>query len=214
MSSRSLCLLVLISGRDGSIIWRLGGRHNQFSDLSNGTAVNFSWQHDAREHHSENRITLFDNHVSETAHCKGKCRTRGLVLEIDSDKLTARRVHEYFHPESINSGAKGSLQVLETGNIFLAFGFNPAIVEFTSGGAPVLDIQLGNIGVGLQVNNAVYRASKYNWTGKPTWPPSVAIDTPGKGMLNTTIYLSWNGATNVASWSVVSAIAQYLIALS
>jgi hypothetical protein len=107
----------------------------------------------------------------------------------------------------------GNLQVLETGNVLLAFGFNPAVVEYTIGGVSVMGIQLGNISVGANRVNVVYRASKYNWTGKPTWPPNVAVDTPEKGMVNTTIYLSWNGATDVASWSVASAIAQHLIAL-
>jgi len=34
----------------GDVLWILGGQRNHFTDLSSGSATNFTWQHDARWH--------------------------------------------------------------------------------------------------------------------------------------------------------------------
>jgi hypothetical protein len=49
-----------------------------------------------------------------------------------------------------------------------------------------------------------YRVNKGDWKGNPSWPPSVAADAPNNSTLNATVYVSWNGATEVASWAIVS----------
>jgi len=47
---------------------------------------------------------------------------------------------------------------------------------------------------------ASYRGYKFEWTGTPTYPPSVAVEGSGSTV---TVYASWNGATEVARWQVV-----------
>jgi hypothetical protein len=214
ISSRNFALVALINGTDGSAIWRLGGRHNQFRDLSNGTATNFQWQHDARFHHNQSRITIFDNHVRKSAYCEEKCHTRGLLLEMDAYTMTARVLHQYTHPQGIDSRVMGSMQILGSDNILLGFGANPGIAEYTLDGIPVLDIQRGSIGVGEVVDMRVYRVSKHNWTGMPTWPPSIAVDASTRTTRDATVYVSWNGATEIASWVVVSLIFLGLLPLA
>lgn len=203
ISSRHLSLLALVDGKDGHPIWTLAGKRNQFEDLSNGTATNFGWQHDARFYHNQSHITMFDNHGEATGLCEGKCKSRGLHLEIDTVNMTARVVHEYFHPESINSGAMGGLQQLESGNVMIGWGHSPGFVEYKSDGTPVMDIQRGKIGVESLADMFAYRVYKHQWQGKPSWPPSAAVDAPSRTTSNATVYLSWNGATDVKSWAVV-----------
>ena len=41
-----------------------------------------------------------------------------------------------------------------------------------------------------------YRAYRFAWQGHPTSPPDIAVD-------GNKVYVSWNGATNVASWRVL-----------
>ncbi|KAH7162125.1 ASST-domain-containing protein [Dactylonectria estremocensis] len=204
ISSRHLSLLALISGQDGHPIWVLGGRRNQFLDLSDGKATNFGWQHDARFYKNQSHITMFDNHGEQTGPCApGGCKTRGLHLEIDTEGMTARIVQQYFHPERINSGAMGGLHSLDNGNVIIGWGYNPGYVEYTPDGKPVMDIQRGKLGEGFQADLFAYRVSKHDWTGRPRWLPSAAIDAPHRTTENATVYLSWNGATDIASWVVI-----------
>ncbi|KAH7329480.1 ASST-domain-containing protein [Stachybotrys elegans] len=204
VSSRHMNMLTFIDGKTGKPIWNLGGKRNEFKDLSDGKATNFGWQHDARFYKNQSHITMFDNHGERTGLCKGDCKTRGLHIEIDAAQKTARLVQEYYHPKGLDSGAMGGFQALESGNVMLGFGYNPGFVEFTPDGKPVMDIQRGNLGAGFLSDMFAYRVSKGKWTGRPTWPPSVAIDAPRKTALDATVYVSWNGATDVAQWAILA----------
>ncbi|KAI9166521.1 hypothetical protein HJFPF1_02628 [Paramyrothecium foliicola] len=204
ISARHMSFITLISGVTGDPIWVLGGKRNQFHDLSDGKATNIGWQHDARFFQDdETQITLFDNHGQSTGPCEhDKCKTRGLHLQIDPEAMTARVVQEYFHPQGIDSGAMGGFQTLENGNAMVGWGYNPGFVEFRPDGTPVLDVQRGRLGKELG-DMFAYRVSKGRWTGRPTWPPSLAIDAPEQSTMNATIYVSWNGATDVAEWAIL-----------
>ncbi|KAL7911344.1 Arylsulfotransferase domain-containing protein [Trichoderma velutinum] len=210
VSSRHMSVLTLIDGKDGHPIWILGGRQNQFTDLSNGAATNISWQHDARIITSssnitdETHITLFDNHGEYSGACQGKCQTRALRIAINQVLHTARVVSEFFHPESIDSGAMGGYQTLNSGNVMTGWGYYPGFVEYTSDGTPVMDIQRGTIGGEPLPDMFAYRVNKGDWAGNPSWPPSVTADAPNNSTLDATVYVSWNGATEVASWAIVS----------
>ncbi|KAL6804834.1 Arylsulfotransferase domain-containing protein [Trichoderma sp. SZMC 28013] len=206
-SNRHMSLLTLIDGKDGHPIWILGGRQNQFTDLSNGAATNISWQHDARIIPSSNttdetHITLFDNHGEYSGPCQGKCQTRALRIAVNQVLHTARVVSEFFHPENIDSGAMGGYQTLDSGNIMTGWGYYPGFVEYTSDGTPVMDFQRGAIGGEPLPDMFAYRVNKGDWKGSPSWPPSVAADAPNNSTLNATVYVSWNGATEVASWAI------------
>lgn len=203
VSSRHCSTLCLVDGKSGNLKWILGGKRNQFEDLSGGNATNFAWQHDARFYNSTH-ITMFDNHGEQTDSCKEKsCNTRGLHLEIDEQKMTVQVVHEYYHPEHVNSGAMGGFQHLDNGNVLLGWGYNPSIVEYKPDGTPVLDIQRGKIGSSLS-DMFAYRVNKHDWKGVPRWPPSIAVDYPARSTVNGTVFVSWNGATEVKEWIVVS----------
>ncbi|KAL6828717.1 Arylsulfotransferase domain-containing protein [Trichoderma camerunense] len=207
VSSRHMSILTLIDGKDGHPIWILGGRQNQFTDLSNGAATNISWQHDARIIPSSNitdetHITLFDNHGEYSGPCQGKCQTRALRIAVNQVLHTARVVSEFFHPENIDSGAMGGYQTLDSGNIMTGWGYYPGFVEYTSDGTPVMDFQRGAIGGEPLPDMFAYRVNKGDWKGNPSWAPSVAADAPNNSTLDATVYVSWNGATEVSSWAI------------
>jgi hypothetical protein len=46
-----------------------------------------------------------------------------------------------------------------------------------------------------------YRATVEQWVGKPLYPP---VGVARRSGAKTTIYASWNGATEVASWRVLA----------
>ena len=205
---RHMSSVALISGQDGHVIWVLGGKANQFTDLSSGNATNFGWQHDARFHlGNDSQITMFDNHGEQTNHCPSKesptCKTRGLHLELDYEVMTVKVLQEYWHPDGINSGAMGGMTTLKNGNVFLAWGYNPSYTEFAPDGSIVSSFNRGK--VPRQLNDMfAYRVAKGDWVGRPLWAPSIAVSRTGETTNNATVYLSWNGATEVATWALVS----------
>jgi hypothetical protein len=205
VSSRHLGMLTLIDGITGEPIWVLGGKLNQFKDLSNGQATNFAWQHHARFHANQTQITMFDNHGEQTDFCHAKgCKSRGLRLEIDTDAMTARVLNEYLYPEDENVGAMGAYQQLDSGNVLISFGHVPGFVEYKQDGTPVFDVQRGKLRVGNLADMFSYRIFKHDWVGNPTWPPSVAVNVPGNTTSDATVWVSWNGATEVDKWVVLA----------
>jgi hypothetical protein len=59
-------------------------------------------------------------------------------------------------------------------------------------------IDLGN---NKTATDYTYRAYRETWVGKPYYPPVIAA-VQGHGQ--TTIYASWNGATEVKTWQIFS----------
>lgn len=101
ISARYTHTVDYINGSDGSLLWVLGGKRNMFTDLSQGNATNFSWQHDARMHpvetfpetmdssshgarHGDGQLTqlltMFDNAAED--HARDRDASRGLLLEM------------------------------------------------------------------------------------------------------------------------------------
>jgi hypothetical protein len=89
----------------------------------------------------------------------------------------------------------GSIQPVTGGNEFVGWGSTPFFSEFTPSGKLVVDAVLPG-------SDVSYRTLLEPWRGQPLYPPSGAARTvSGK----TTVYASWNGATQVASWKVLRA---------
>lgn len=62
ISSRHFSSIYYIDGRTGDVSWTLGGKRNNFADLSNGDATDFTWQHHARWANKDlTSISLFDD---------------------------------------------------------------------------------------------------------------------------------------------------------
>ncbi|KAI0018794.1 Arylsulfotransferase-domain-containing protein [Xylariomycetidae sp. FL0641] len=203
-SFRHLCSVLLISP-DGDIIWNLGGKRNNFTDLSDNRATDFCFQHDARFANAAlTEITMFDNHqMSTDIHLSDEndC-SRALHLKLDYDNMTAEVIDEYYHPDRIVAGAMGGYQTLGNGNKFVAWGFQPTITEHTDAGDVVLEIHMGPYGFPTHEAPEIYRAKKVAWVGRPPWKPSIA-GTPPNGT-DRGAYVSWNGATEYTKWAVVS----------
>lgn len=121
--------------------------------------------------------------------------------------MTARLVKDYFHPANLVSGAMGGYTIVPNGNVLIGWGLNPTFTEHTPDGECVLDVQY-NIWNPEGEGRGHYRTFKSDWVGRPTWPPSLAWEDVGGGLTvsgspASRVYLSWNGATEVASWQIV-----------
>jgi hypothetical protein len=178
----------------GKIEWTLGGKHSSFKL---GPNARFEWQHDVAQE-SGSQVSLFDDNCCQLTgagvYLSPAGPSRGLVLSLDQATHTARLVKEYAHGDNFDAAYMGSLQLLENGNVFVGWGSQPYFSEYTKQGRLLLD------GV-LPSPDLTYRATLAKWTGLPLTKPSAAAQTAnGK----TTVYASWNGATELASWRVMA----------
>jgi hypothetical protein len=188
LSARHTNAVYKIDRRTGNVMWRLGGKR---SDFTMRAGTQFKLQHDAREQ-GDGTITLFDN-VSEELPARGR-RSRGITLVLDHERRTASLAREVEHPEGILSPTQGSMQRLDGGGAFIGWGgLQPVFSEFDSRGRLVFDARFAADGV------ETYRAYRMPWSATPAQRPR-AVATATREI--TTVRVSWNGATDVASWRV------------
>ena len=188
VSARHAHAIYKIDRRTGDVLWRLNGKQ---SDFTMGDGTPFSWQHDARIH-DNGELTLFDNAANGPS---ADGQSRGLVLDLDEEAMTATLAREYTHPEEVLSPSQGNMQMLPNGNAFVGWGSEVDFSEFTPDGELIFNARFPEGG------NS-YRAYRMPWTGQPSDPPAIAVEA-GSGD-ERTVYASWNGATEVASWEVLA----------
>ena len=183
VSARNTHTIYKISRRTGRILWRLGGKH---SDFSLDRDAQFAWQHDARRR-PDGALTLFDNSAGPQV----RRQSRGLVLRLDVKRMHASVLRNFVHRPPIVAVDQGNLQRLPNGNYFVGWGHESRFTEFGPRGTILFD---GKFGRG-RVDS--YRAYRLPWVGRPTRPPAVAV-------AGRTVYVSWNGATEVRAWQLLA----------
>ncbi|PYH89350.1 hypothetical protein BO71DRAFT_434883 [Aspergillus ellipticus CBS 707.79] len=194
VSSRHGNCLIYIDGRSGDIIWYLGGKRNNFTELSTNTsrpAVDITWQHHARFRDNGTAITIFDN-ASRGVGAPSYI-SRGVYLDIDQENMTVQIRHEYWNPHHLRSQSQGSIQILDSGNVLVGYGFNAAWTEYTIDGDVVCDVHFGPARQFGRGNIVSYRTFKHPWTGHPKTWPTFEVFSYGAAV-------SWNGATEVTTW--------------
>jgi hypothetical protein len=189
VSARNTHTVYEIDRATKKILWRLGGKR---SDFKLGPGARFAWQHDARRQ-PDGTITLFDNGAEPAV----EKFSRVLVLRVDEPARTAMLVRSYHHPRRLLSPYEGNAQFLPNGHVFVGWGSNPDYTEFDEKGRVVLDASFGRQGGAPGTEADSYRAYRFDWTGRPTDNPRLAVKA-------TRAYVSWNGATEVDRWEVLT----------
>jgi len=188
VSARDASAIYSVDARSGRIAWRLGGRRSTFRM---GPGTRFWLQHDARMLPGD-RVSLFDDEAGPPR----KGASRGLVLQLDMRRKTAKVVRSVTRPEDTSAQSEGSVQELGNGNLFVGFGAAGPFSEFTPSGRRVFDAQLPD-------GDGSYRTIRAAWSARPTTrPDAVARRDPATGAVR--VAVSWNGATAVARWQVLT----------
>lgn len=210
VSSRYMCAVALVSGDTGDVLWQVGGLANSFADLSGGHATDFSWQHHARLHRENASddarllLTVFDNGAYYTKAERRADHSRGLLVDLDTAQMTATLRHALVSPgdDPFLVPSQGSVNLLPaSGTILVGWGHHPAWTEYDAATGEVLcDTHLGASRLASWGLVKSYRTVKSAWTGRPSTGPEAVLRT-GEGA----VYVSWNGATEVAAWVVQSA---------
>jgi arylsulfotransferase ASST len=188
VSARDTHAALELDRKSGKVLWRLGGRSSDYK-MSGGSQ--FVEQHDVRRT-DDGRLTVFDNGAPPSP---GR-PARGLALKVDEDKKSVKLSRVLRRSSPIHSPSQGNVQALPNGNFLVGWGGDvPNFSEFTSSGKLALD---GKI---VPETLDTYRVWRLPWSAKPSRPPDVAAQTGGG---QTGVYASWNGATDVKQWQVLT----------
>jgi EmrB/QacA subfamily drug resistance transporter len=194
VSMRNTWAAYMVHAKTGSITWELGGRDSSFKLPSDAS---FEWQHDAKLQ-SASVVTLFDDDCCEISgadtYLAPAGPSRGIVLKLNTKAHTVAVVAQYGLANNLHSAYMGDMQPLPDGNVFMGWGSQPVLSEYDKAGKLVLNAT-------LPYPDLSYRATLGTWVGLPTYPPSGAALSRSGG---TTVYASWNGATEVTKWRALA----------
>ena len=157
ISSRNMNEVTKISRVTGKIVWRLGGKNNEFAFENDPRR--FAGQHTAIKQ-KNGTLTLFDNGVG-----LDPLYSRGIEYEMDEINKKVKLVHEYRHSPDVYANVSGNVQRLDNGNTFIFLG--PAfdhseqfICEYDQSGNAIFEARFGiNI-------YPTYRAYRSLWEPK------------------------------------------------
>jgi len=127
ISSRHLSECTKINRQTGEIMWRLGGKNNEFSFIND--TIQISYQHDFRPVPGKaDHYTLFDNGNQRDIKF-----SRVIELKLDTVNMIAEKVWEYRPIPHLFSRLMGNAQRLPNGNTLINWGdpAQPKISEIT-----------------------------------------------------------------------------------
>ena len=155
LSSRHTQEITKIDRQSGKIIWRLGGKGNQFAFTND--PVGFSEQHSIHRT-STGTLLLFDDGNLHTPPF-----SRAVEYTMDTVAKTVTQVWQFRHSPDIASVAMGSVQRLPNGNTLIGWGAtsSAAVTEANPDGSVALEFQLPD-------NVVSYRAFRFPWNGTST----------------------------------------------
>lgn len=189
LSGRNTWTLYDVNIHTGGYDWRLGG--GKHSDFKLGSGVKFYWQHDA-EFQPGGLISVFDNGSDPP---KEK-QSRGLLLAPNASAHTVGLVRQFTNPtHTLLAESQGNMQSLPGGDWLLGYGRLPNFTEFDPSGHVLFDATLGK-----SVQN--FRTYSSSWSAHPTSTPALAVQSQSAGGIS--VAVSWNGATEAASWQVLA----------
>jgi hypothetical protein len=187
LSARNTSAVYKVNHRTGKVLWELGGKHSSFH-MGRGTRT--AYQHDATIHPG-GLVTIFDNGDFPQVHPQ----SRVILERINTTRHTVTLVRAMDHSPSLLSPWEGSAQLLPGGQVFAGWGALPDFTEFDRSGKQIFDGRFVSA-------TSSYRAYEHPWNAQPSTRPSVAVS--GSAVTGTTVYASWNGATDVSRWRVLA----------
>jgi Arylsulfotransferase (ASST) len=116
LCARNTWSVYKVERNSSEVLWQLGGKK---SDFEMGPGTQSTYQHDARRQR-DGTITILDN----SAHPKVHDRSRGIVVELDEQKMSTKLLREYTAPEKTLATSQGNMQLLPNSNVFVGWAVN------------------------------------------------------------------------------------------
>ena len=200
VSARNTSAVYAIDRGTGAVRWTLGGKQDEFGLVARHPRRQFCAQHDARRQPNGD-ITLFDNGGPALGTMRD-CPThkaRAQRFRLDVRRRRAHLVRTIPSEPSSETGAgyfvwaMGNAQRQGNGDTLINWGTTGRLTTVSPG---------GHVRFGLQLEYYTYRAVRSAWVGRPLGRPAVvARRRDGR---TTTVWASWNGATEIRSWRVLA----------
>lgn len=160
ISSRHMDEITKIDRVTGEILWRWGGKHNQFTFV--GDTLQFSHQHAIRRLPNGN-FSLYDN-----GNWHDPSFSRAVQYLLDENEMTAQATWEYRNSPDEYGFAMGYVQRLDNGDRLIGWGAaKPDIIEVAPDGAKLMDVT-------LPTGVYTYRAYRFDWTA-----PTASVSDAG-----------------------------------
>ncbi|HEY1688685.1 MAG TPA: arylsulfotransferase family protein [Solirubrobacteraceae bacterium] len=189
ISSRNTWAGYQLEGGSGRILWRLGGLKSSF-EMGPGTKT--AWQHDGRVL-PNGEVTFYDDGANPVEHSQ----SRAVRIALDMQSKEARLTSQITHPGTpLLAASQGNVQTLGNGNIVVGWGGVPYVSELSASGKLLFDAH-------FSPELIFYRAYRHSWSARPATPPALLANLNNTGE-ETIVHMSWNGATEVASWRVLA----------
>lgn len=186
VSARNTWSIYEISRSTGKVLWTLGGKHSSFRM---GPGTNFEWQHDARMHPG-GILSLFDDASAPQEEPQASAK----LLRVNTKTMTAQLYRRYTHSPPLLAELAGNAEILSNHDVFVGWGAQPDFSEYAPDGRQIFN---GSFPAGV----GTYRAYRFPWVANPHTQPELATTSGSHGAV--TVYVSWNGATQVSSWRVL-----------
>ena len=158
LSSRNLDEITKINRTTGEIIWRWGGTQ---SDIAFVNDYPFTYQHSISSL-GDNRYLLFDNGNYSSVYTGVENVSRAVEYELDPINMTATKVWEFVHPDSLYCPTQSSAQRLPNGNTLIDFGN----LSLSNLGAIVTEVTPDNeivFQLEYDLGGRLYRVKKFDW---------------------------------------------------
>jgi hypothetical protein len=150
VSFASLGEITKIDATSGEVLWRLGGRHNQFTIIGDPLG-GFGFQHDVRVLDNGD-LLFYDNGLLHTPP-----ESRAVEYRLDLGAMTATLVWQYRHDPPLFTPFVGSVQRFQNGNTLVGFGAAATMTEVTPEGQVLWE---GRLTVNGQPVPYFYRARR------------------------------------------------------
>jgi hypothetical protein len=155
-----------------------------------GHGTKTAWQHDPRVL-PDGDITVFDNGAEPKIHPY----SRGILERLNPTTNTMTLLAQERHSPALSAGTQGNVQTLPNGDALIGWGAEPYVSEYSPSGQLLFAAHMSGA-------DQSYRAFRFAWTAQPSSKPSMTFANERSG--GPVAYVSWNGATEVASWRVLS----------
>lgn len=121
------------------------------------------------------------------------------LIRLDHTTMKASLIQKWDRPDGQLSHLRGNMQILPDTNIFVGWSANDGYVsEHSADGDVLMEARF------LSDRLSTYRAYKFfGFRGRPQHPPTVKaiVHSTSASECVTLVYVSWNGATDVAYWN-------------
>jgi hypothetical protein len=188
VSARHTSAVYKVARPSGRVVWQLGGKRSSFGM---GPGARFWFQHHALPQ-GPDTVSIFDDAGGPPLK---EPQSRGILVHLDTRAMRATLQRSYVHPTRLRATSQGSMQVLPGGRVLVGWGNLPYFSEFTQNGTLIMDGQ-------FPAGDESYRAFTAAWTGQPTDNPAAAARMNPAG--GSVVYASWNGATQVSTWTALA----------